>query len=218
MTDLDWRRSLAVFACLLGVLGCGAPGAGEKPIVDLMHCYARAADAIGEVRIHSANSDPAKAARDAGASIAGKCFREDALFDIWFPGREFDQQAAPDADSFPADVHLVGPDAWADWVSGIFRGSRYDFTQHLVGNIQVEQQGATAQLVASLIVSFFTLGPEPGVPSQCATVGMGTYTIDAERTGGEWRATRLRLTLMSVDPIFEGTPGGCQRPDASPSA
>lgn len=212
-----WQWHAAALVAL-SAAACGPQLGNDDAIVALMHCYGRGTDAIGELRIHAASADPAQAARDAGAAIVGGCFREDASFEYWFPSRAFDQQAAPDSDAFPPDVTKVGPDAWADWVGAVFRSGHYDFTQHMLGNIRVERRGAGAQLVASLIASHFTLGPGAGAPSACADVAMGTYTLDAEHFGGVWKATRLRLTVVSFDPIFEAKPGGCRRSDATPSA
>ena len=204
-----FRAAATVVLCAL--LGCSAQNQPDDPIAELLYCYGRAADAIGEVRVHAGSADATKRARDAGAATLKGCFGDGAVFEYWFPGSAFDAQVAPDADAFPADARWVGPETWADRVSEIFRGAQYDFTQHLLANVRVERSGRNAQVVAYLIAHHIRLGLEPGAPSQCADVATGTYTLDAERVGGVWKGTRLRLTLINFDPYHEAAPGGCLR-------
>ncbi len=206
------RTSLTL---LLGVALCAAPGCApstdDDELTELMLCYGRAADAIGEVRIYGEAPDAAQQARDAGAAIAASCFRDNAVFEYWFPGAPLSAQAAPDAGATPPDVRVVGPVGWAQWVSDVFRGAEYDYTQHALSNLRVTREGATAQVVAYLIGSHFTLSSRRGQPSACADVGMGTYTLDAKRDAEGWLGTRLRLTVLSFDPIYEEDPGACKR-------
>lgn len=61
----------------------------------------------------------------------------------------------------------------------------------------------TAYLNATHVISGDTIGG----PSRCVAVANGTYSLAAEKRGGQWRATRLDLTLVTFNPVFQSGAG-----------
>ncbi len=173
------------------VLALGAPQAAsagpgslqqKEAVKNLMLCYAAGTDAIGD----STRADPA----GDGLAIYERCFTEDAVFQVWFPGTPFDGPP-----SIPA---VVGPAAWADFVFGAFDGS-YTFTQHMVSNFMVKLRGRHARLTAYLNASHVT--QEDGAVTQ-VDVANGTYTLKIKKIRGRYRITELKLTLLNFNPFF----------------
>ena len=167
-----------------------------EEVADLIYCYARGTDAIGDATTHS-NS------RDAGLAIYRQCFTPGAEFRAWFPQQPFNSQTFPD----PSTTQVyVGPAAWADFVNGVFRGNGYTFTQHMMSNVDVSVRGRTAKLTAYLNATHVVSGDTVGGPSQCVAVANGTYSLTAKRVGGQWKASKLDLTLITFNPIFGCAP------------
>lgn len=167
-----------------------------EEVANLIYCYARGTDAIGDA---TTNADP----KAKGLAIYRQCFTKDAEFRAWFPQQPFDSQTFPDGATTQV---YVGPAAWADFVDGVFRGNGYDFTQHLLGNVDVAVSGRTARLTAYLNASHVVSGSTVGGPSQCVAVANGTYSLTAKKIGSQWRATKLDLTLISFNPVFGCAP------------
>jgi len=185
-----------------------APAAGgvqrsdREQIADLMYCYARGTDAIGD---STTNADP----RAAGLAIYRPCFAPDAEFRAWFPQQPFDSQTFPNPDAFPttAPTPFVGPEAWADFVNTVFRGNGYTFTQHMISNVDVDVQGTRGLLTAYLNASHVISGSTIGGPSRCVAVANGTYSLAVEKRRGRWVVTRLDLTLITFNPVFQSGAG-----------
>lgn len=135
--------------------------------------------------------------------------RAGLAFDAWFPQQPFDHQAFPNPDAFPdtAPTPFVGPDAWAEFVNGVFRGNGYNFTQHMLSNINVTITGDKARLTAYLNASHVRSGTGIGGVSRCVAVANGTYSMYARRINGRWLATRLDLTLITFNPVFQSGAG-----------
>lgn len=173
--------------------------AANDVIEDLMFCYARGTDAIGD-----ATSQPNP--RDAGYAIYRDCFSDDAVFTAYFPGSGFNQRFHP-TEPPPNDMDIVrvlGPEAWADFVNTVFRsavgGQGYDYTQHVLSNLEVKRYHKHAVVTAYLIASHVATG-------QCEEVAKGFYTLRVERIKGRWVVTQLDLTLLTFNPLFEAPPG-----------
>ncbi len=167
-----------------------------EDVANLIYCYARGTDAIGDA---TTNPHP----RDAGLAIYNQCFTQDAEFRAWFPHQKFNSQTFPD----PSTTNVtVGPGAWADFVNGVFRGNGYDFTQHMITNVDVAIRGRTAKLTAYLNASHVVSGTVVGGPSECVAVANGTYSLTAKKFGEQWKATKLDLTLLTFNPVFGCTP------------
>jgi hypothetical protein len=195
---------------LLLVLPIAAPAtsvAGDgrsdrDAVADLIYCYARGTDQIGDA---TTNADPLAA----GLATYRQCFTPDAQFRAWFPQQPFDSQTFPNPDANPdtAPVPFVGPDAWAGFVNSVFRGNGYTFTQHIMSNVDVQLHGNRALLTAYLNATHVISGDAIGGPSRCVAVANGTYSMQAEKRSGRWLATQLDLTLITFNPVFQSGPG-----------
>ena len=197
--------ALFVFTSLLQPQAGHAAGdnrADREAVADLIYCYARGTDAIGDA---TTQADPLAT----GLAIYRGCFAEDAEFRAWFPQQPFDSQAFPNPDANPdtAPAPFIGPAAWAAFVNGVFRGSGYDFTQHIMSNVDVQLHGNRALLTAYLNASHVISGDAIGGPSRCVAVANGTYSMQAEKRRGRWVATRLDLTLITFNPVFQSGEG-----------
>jgi len=168
---------------------------------DLAFCYAKGTDAIGDASV----------ALDDAIVIYNQCFTEDAEFNVWFPQQPFTSQVDPDptAAGFEptAPSPVGGPVAWAEFVDGVFRGNGYDFTQHIVSNVEVRREDDVAVVIFYLNASHIISGEGVGGVSQCVAVANGVYTIKARREPGQWRAFSLALTLTTFNPVFENGDG-----------
>jgi len=186
----------------------GAPLKAKAQISDLMVCYARGADAIGDA---TTNADP----EAAGLSIFRECFTEEATFALWPVGIPFDSPTFPDrSGNMPPLLLIEGPAAWASFTNASFRsagGVGYDFVQHLIGNTHVEVQGNHGRLTAYLNSTHVILGAAPFAPSRCMQQANGTYSLNVEKIKGRWKITRLDLTQMAFNIIIE-TGAGCNAP------
>ena len=177
--------------------------ADREAVAELMYCYARGTDEIGDA---TTNADPLAA----GLAVYRGCFAADAEFRAWFPQQPFDSQTFPNPDAYPdtAPAPFVGPAAWAGFVNAVFRGNGYTFTQHMITNVDVQMQGNRALLTAYLNATHVISGDAIGGPSRCVAVANGTYSMRAEKRRGRWVATGLDLTLITFNPIFQ-TGAGC---------
>lgn len=200
LAGLALAVSLAVPASV--ALAAGEQRSDRDAVADLMYCYARGTDAIGD---STTNADP----RNTGLSIYRQCFAPDAQFRAWFPQQPFDSQTFPNPDANPATAPpvFVGPAAWADFVNAVFRGNGYSFTQHVITNVDVQMHGNRALLTAYLNASHVISGSTIGGPSRCVAVANGTYSLQAEKRSGRWVATRLDLTLITFNPVFQSGAG-----------
>ena len=177
--------------------------ADRDAVAELMYCYARGTDEIGDA---TTNPDPLAA----GLAVYQGCFAPDAEFRAWFPQQPFDSQTFPNPDAYPgtAPAPFAGPAAWAGFVNSVFRGNGYTFTQHMITNVDVQLQGNRALLTAYLNATHVISGDAIGGPSRCVAVANGTYSMRAEKRRGQWVATGLDLTLITFNPVFQ-TGAGC---------
>ena len=172
----------------------------QQAVADLIYCYARGTDAIGDA---TTEGDPL----GAGYAIYQECFVEDAVFRVWFPHQPFDSQTFPDAALTPPTASVDSTFGWADFVNGVFRGNGYDFTQHIISNVDVDVRGNRATATAYLNASHVISGDVIGGASRCVAIANGTYSIKAKRQRGKWRATSLDLTLITFNPTFQSGSG-----------
>ncbi len=197
---LNWCLCACVVAGLSENAVAARFQAASGVIADLIDCYARGTDAIGDA---NTNADP----EAAGRAIYEQCFTPDAEFNVWFPHQPFDAQKFPDKGVLPPTPPspVIGPAAWAAFVNSVFRANGYDFTQHMMSNIDVQRQGREARLTAYVSASHVVSGEGVGGISKCVAVANGTYSLHIARKRGRWWITRLDLTLISFNPVF-----GCE--------
>jgi hypothetical protein len=213
MTIIDrfsFRPRFILLVLLSSVLAPGIASASghsrsdNEAIADLIYCYARGTDAIGDA---TTNANPLAK----GLSIYQQCITDDAEIRAWFPQQPFDSQAFPNPNAYPktAPPVFIGPAQWAGFVNTVFRGNGYTFTQHIMSNVSVTSQGKHGRLTAYLNATHVISGTAIGGPSRCVAVANGTYSADVEKFDDEWRITRLSLTLITFNPVFQTGPKGC---------
>ncbi len=208
-TPAPFRRfaALLLAACAAAFLpGVAAAGSARptdrEQIAELIYCYARGTDAIGDA---TTNADPLAA----GLAIYQPCFAPDAEIRAWFPQQPFDSQTFPNPDANPktAPQAYRGAAAWAAFVNSVFRGNGYTFTQHAMSNVEVSVQGETGRLTAYLNATHVRSGSAVGGPSRCVAVANGTYSAEVRRFGERWKITKLSLTLIAFNPVFQSGAG-----------
>ncbi len=173
----------------------------EAQLAQLLVCYARGADAIGDGRT---NHDP----EAAGLEIFRKCFTEDATFAIWPAGQPFDNPEFPSrVGTMPPLLIFVGPAAWAKFTNSSFRGAGYDYVQHLVGNIEVKVSGNNASVVGYLNSTHVVMGEGLLAPSQCVLQTNGTYSLRVRKFPSGWKVTSLDLAQFAYNNIIENGEG-----------
>ncbi len=186
-----------------GIAKADAPGVTDREaIAALIYCYAQGTDAIGD---STTNADPLAK----GIAIYQQCMTSDAEIRAWFPQQPFDSQKFPNPAAYPstAPPAFYGPVAWAGFVNSVFRGNGYTFTQHIMSNIDVTTHGHTGQVTAYLNASHVISGTAIGGPSRCVAVANGTYSADVKRFDNGWKITKLYLTLITFNPIFQSGAG-----------
>ena len=194
---LTWRSIILGFA--IGLSSAGASAAEnlqvKNEIIDLMLCYGKGTDTFGEPGNPEAFFD--------GLEIYEGCFTEDAIFNLWPAGTDFNDAPL---------VTIAGPAAWAenivdpavprDPVTGlsISRG------QHMLSNFMVETKGRTGTLTAYLSATRTVFAPDLNNPVTGAitnvSVANGQYTLYVEKIRGEWLITQLDLKLISFADYF----------------
>ena len=85
----------------------------------------------------------------------------------------------------------IGPEAWADFVESVFRGSNYDRTQHLMGTVRAIVRGNRATM-SSYLTSAHHVADNSSV-----LVVLGTYNDVVVRVRGEWRIAERTLDVMT---------------------
>ncbi len=194
---LDWpamRLLPRTWPSIVLALAFGLPSAvasatealpAKNDIVDLMLCYGKGTDTFGEPGNPDAFSD--------GLKIYEQCFTEDAIFNLWPAGTDFN--AAP-------LVTVVGPVAWAENIvdPSVPRdpdtGLSISHGQHVLSNFMVETKGTTGTLTAYLNATRTTFDPNSGAVTR-VSVANGTYTLYVEKIRGKWLVNQLDLKLIS---------------------
>jgi len=196
----SWRTALVIALSSLAVLLMTprpATAQTQRPsdkeaIEDLMLCYGRGTDAIGN---STTNANPLHT----GEVMYAGCFTKDAVFRVWFPGTPFTSQAFPDPTTDPPDDTITGSDNWAVFVNGVFRSAGYTFTQHILANMVVNVHGNGGTLVALLNASHVV---QASHVVTCIRVANGTYSLEVVKTSDGWRVKSLDLTLINFVPFF----------------
>jgi hypothetical protein len=210
--NVSWlRRSLVSLGALCGLCAFSLAMAGEQhtdrsdqeAIAALIYCYAQGTDAIGD---STTNADPLAA----GTAIYRKCFTDSAELRAWFPQQPFDSQTFPNpaANQSTAPQVFIGPEKWAAFVNSVFRGKGYSFTQHMMSNVEASVQGRKGRLTAYLNATHVISGDTIGGPSRCVAVANGSYSAEVQKFNGTWKITRLNVTLITFNPVFQ-TGKGC---------
>ncbi len=167
----------------------------KNEIINLMLCYGEGTDTFGEPGNPDAFLD--------GLEIYEACFAEDAVFNLWPAGTDFNA---------PPLLSVTGPGAWArnivdpavprDPATGlsISRG------QHMLTNFQVETKGNTGTLTAYLSATRTVFNPNPDNPATGpvtnVSVATGSYTLYVEKVRGKWLVKELDLKLISLANYF----------------
>jgi len=205
------RRSILSLTALCGLGAFTVAAAAEQSsiradkeaIAALIYCYAQGTDAIGDSTTHA---DPLAA----GTAIYRKCFTDSAELRAWFPQQPFDSQTFPNpaANQATAPQVFIGPEKWAAFVNSVFRSKGYTFTQHMMSNVETSVQGRKGHLTAYLNATHVISGDTVGGPSRCVAVANGTYSLDVQKFNDTWKITRLNITLITFNPVFQ-TGKGC---------
>lgn len=157
----------------------------KSEITDLMLCYAKGTDTFGE----PGNLD----AFFEGLETYEACFTEDAVFNLWPVGSDFN-------DAPPLSV--PGPAAWAEFVvdPSVPRDPATNLSisrgQHMLSNFMVETKGNTGTLTAYLNATRTIFDPDTGAVTN-VSVANGTYTLYVEKIRGKWMVNQLDLKLIS---------------------
>jgi hypothetical protein len=157
----------------------------KNEIIGLMLCYGEGTDTFGE----PGNPD----AFLEGLEIYEECFTEDAIFNLWPAGTDFN--GAP-------LVTVVGPVAWAENIvdpavpRDPLTGLSISRGQHMLSNFMVETQGKTGTLTAYLNATRTVFDPDSGAVTN-VSVANGTYTLYVEKIRGKWMVNQLDLKLIS---------------------
>lgn len=157
----------------------------KNEIINLMLCYGQGTDKFGEPGNPEAFSD--------GLEIYEECFTEDAIFNLWPAGTDFN--------SAPL-VSVAGPVAWAQNIvdPAVPRdpdtGLSISQGQHMLSNFVVETKGKTGMLTAYLNATRTVFDPDNGVVTN-VSVANGTYTLYVEKIGEKWMVNQLDLKLIS---------------------
>lgn len=184
------RAGLSIMLGLtIGLSSAAASAAEDLPtkneIIDLMLCYGRGTDTFGEPGNPNAFVE--------GLKIYQECFTEDAVFNLWPVGADFNA---------PAPVTVPGPVAWAQFVvdPAVPRdpatGLSISRGQHVLTNFFVKTAGTTGTLSAYLNATRTYFEPASGAVTRVA-VANGTYTLHVEKIRGKWLVKRLDLKLIS---------------------
>ena len=192
------RASLPVVLGLtIGLSSTAASAAVDLPtkneIIDLMLCYGSGTDTFGEPGNPDASAD--------GLEIYQGCFTEDAVFNLWPVGADFNA---------PAPVTVSGPVAWAQFVvdPAVPRdpatGLSISRGQHMLTNFIVKTIGNTGTLTAYLNATRTYFEPTSGAVTRVA-VANGTYTLYVEKIRGKWLVKRLDLKLISFVDHFNAS-------------
>lgn len=183
----------AWFSIVLGLaLGLSATAASatenlqvKNEIINLMLCYGEGTDTFGE----PGNPD----AFLEGLEIYEECFTEDAIFNLWPAGTDFNEAPL---------VTVVGPVAWAENIvdpavpRDPVTGLSISHGQHMLSNFMVETQGKTGTLTAYLSATRTVFDPASGAVTN-VSVANGTYTLYVEKIRGKWMVNQLDLKLIS---------------------
>jgi hypothetical protein len=167
--------------------------ATKNEIIDLMLCYGTGTDTFGEPGNPNAFDD--------GLKIYQGCFTEDAVFNLWPVGADFNA---------PAPVTVPGPVAWAQFVvdPAVPRdpatGLSISHGQHTLTNFIVKTRGTKGTLKAYLNATRTYFEPGSGAVTRVA-VANGTYTLYVERIRGKWLVKRLDLKLISFVDHFNAS-------------
>lgn len=171
----------------------------KAEIADLMYCYARGTDAIGNASL----PDPAAA----GAAVYTNCFSDDAKFSAWFPGTPFSSDAFPDRAKTPPSLPpITGPAAWARFVNQVFRSKGFDLTQHVISNVAVDVQGDRGSLSAYLVATHVIQRGNPRAV-ECVQMANGTYSLEVRRGQDGWKVHALDITLINFTPTYASGKG-----------
>ena len=167
----------------------------KNEIIDLMLCYGKGTDTFGEPGNPEAFAD--------GLEIYKECFTEDAIFNLWPAGTDFNDDPPVTVESPAAWAQfIVEPSVPRDPVTGlsISRG------QHMLSNFMVETKGGTGTLTAYLSATRTVFNPSPDNPVTGpvtkVSVASGTYTLHVERIQGKWMVKQLDLKLISFPDYF----------------
>jgi hypothetical protein len=153
----------------------------KNDIINLMLCYGAGTDSFGVASNPNSFSD--------GLAIYEACFTDDAVFNLWPAGFDFNG---------PPLLSINGPLNWANFVAGGLNGD--SLGQHMLTNFIVDVNENTGTLQAYLNSTRAT-NNDVGTVTQ-VVVANGTYTLTVEKIESKWMVTQLDLRLISFVPTF----------------
>jgi hypothetical protein len=159
----------------------------KNRIIDLMLCYGEGTDTI-------ALNGPLDERLEEGIEIYRDCFTEDATFNLWLPGSDFEgPPSLPIQGLLPWAVGVVAGNVTPTDVDG----NSLVRDQHMLTNFRVETKGKFGTLTAYLNNTRTIYSATDGLPVS-NLISNGTYTLYVEKIRGKWMATELDLKLNSV--------------------
>jgi SnoaL-like domain len=175
---------LAAACVVLGVAPAQAQNAGDTlALANLAHCYVEGVDAIGAGKV------------DAGAAIWKQCFSDEVAFAMSF-GPAY--SVACPSEKCPLPATMPGLAKRVAMARGTFERAGYIATSHHVTTLGIKQNGDSARVKGHLQAWH--------VRKDGATVlGLGTWEVQARRTGDGWRIVdeKLESPLRVVMPKAE---------------
>jgi hypothetical protein len=174
---MNWIR-LATAMGAAGVLsacaGLPSPAASSdlRDLTGLAACYTDGIDLIGAGKT------------DDGATRWRSCFSEDVAFSMSF-GSAFSMTCPGEKCPFPASMN--GLARRVALAKGTFERSGYVATSHHLTSLSVEQPTADSAVVRGHLQAWHQR------KDGAAVVGLGTWVVQARRTGAGWRIIDEKL-------------------------
>lgn len=117
--------------------------------------------------------------------------RDDKAAGIAFYHHTFTDHAEVMVAGAPTTLR-IGPEAWADFVESVFRGSKYDRTQHLIGTVNVVFTAGNRATMSSYLHATHHVADNSAL-----LIVLGTYNDIVVRSGDDWRIAKRTLSVMT---------------------
>jgi SnoaL-like domain len=172
-------------ACTSLAAPAAAPAIDDtRALANLAHCYVEGVDAIGAGKV------------DAGAAIWKQCFSDDVAFSMSF-GPSY--SVACPSEKCPLPAVMPGLAKRVAMARGTYERAGYVATSHHVTTLGIEQSSAdSARLKGHLQAWHFR-------KDGTVVLGLGTWEVQAKKTGAGWRIVdeKLESPLRAVIPKAE---------------
>lgn len=182
---LSWPVAvIALAAATTGAAPAHAQASADAPaLANLAACYVEGIDAIGAGKV------------EAGAATWAKCFGADVAFSMTF-GPSYSVSCPSDKCPLPASMN--GLAKRVAMARGTYERAGYVATSHHVTTLGIEQNGDSARVKGHLQAWHFR-------KDGSAVLGLGTWEVQAKKTGDGWRIVdeKLESPLRVVIPKAE---------------